>query len=190
MNPSRVDHSLKCLQNLASLKLPQTWLRSSDSLVWVFFFSASHQSSPSISGEIWFSKDRQHGQAKCVSWPSCSWDKTHQSSQRLPCFVRHSELVFIWFRSQTYCDQLCRALKVAARVPILQQCIWAQGKASLRADLVRLSARVLAWCGQTLGLHCQPQKGWHGTGWVHPPSCGQKRAGTKGKRRSQGKGCG
>lgn len=96
MNPSKVDLSLKCLQSLAgncifqvlSLEFPQTWSRSSDSL-WAFF-PTSHRISPPSSGkaEFAFSKDGQHGQAKSVSWPSCSWGKTHQSSQRLACFVR------------------------------------------------------------------------------------------------------
>lgn len=39
-------------------------------------------------------------------------------------------------------------------------------------------------------LHRQVVKRWWEAGWVHPHSCVQKAAGAKGKRSSQGKGCG
>lgn len=50
-------------------------------------------------------------------------------------------LVLVFFRSQIYCAQLCRELKVVACDLIFQQRIWALGKASLCAYLVRLPAK-------------------------------------------------
>lgn len=50
-------------------------------------------------------------------------------------------LVLVFFRSQIYCAQLFRELKVVACDLIFQQRIWALGKASLCAYLVRLPAK-------------------------------------------------
>lgn len=196
MNPSKVDLSVKCPQSLAgdcifqviSLKLPQIWPRSSDSLVWVFFLQAIKDLLPVQEklGLLLAKMDNMGKQNVCLDLHAAE-EKLINQARGCHAWSGSSELVFTWFRSQTYCDQLCREFQVAARALVLQQCIWAKGKASPCADLVRLPICVLGWCGQALGS-VRLKKG--GTAQVEftLPAVARKRQGQRG--RSQGKGCG